>query len=51
MKDEELNWGFYLPYYQKWVEYSEGIEKYGLEPCYSIHKDHLIIKVISILRS
>ena len=20
MKDEKLNWGFYLPYYQKWVE-------------------------------
>ncbi|WP_394237393.1 helix-turn-helix domain-containing protein [Niallia oryzisoli] len=39
MKDEELNWGFYLPYYQKWVEYNEGIEKYGLEPCYSIHAD------------
>ena len=25
--------------YQKWVEYKEGIEKYGLEPCYEIHKD------------
>ena len=20
MKDEEGDWGFYLPYYQKWVE-------------------------------
>ena len=39
MKDEEHNWGFYLPDYQKWVEYNEGIEKYGLEPCYEIHKD------------
>jgi excisionase family DNA binding protein len=39
MKDEELNWGFYLPYYQKWVEYNEGIEKYGLEPCYEIHRE------------
>ena len=29
--------GVYLPYSQKWVKYSEGIEKYGLEPCYSIH--------------
>jgi len=44
MKDEELNWGFYLPYYQKWVEYNEGIEKYGLEPCYEIHKDILDYK-------
>jgi hypothetical protein len=39
MKDEEFNWGFYLPEYQKWVEYKEGLEKYGLEPCYSIHKE------------
>ncbi|MCQ6282360.1 helix-turn-helix domain-containing protein [Bacillus sp. EB600] len=39
MKNEEQNWGFYLPYYQKWVNYSEGIEKYRLEPCYSIHKE------------
>lgn len=39
MKDEKHNWGFYLPYYQKWVEYNEGIEKYGLEPCYGIHID------------
>ena len=39
MKDEEHNWGFYLPDYQKWVKYKEGIEKYGLEPCYEIHKD------------
>ncbi|MCQ6275349.1 helix-turn-helix domain-containing protein [Bacillus sp. V3B] len=39
MRDEEHNWGFYLPYYQKWVEYKEGIEKYGLEPCYGIHAD------------
>ena len=38
MKNEEGDWGFYLPYSQKWVKYSEGIEKYGLEPCYSIHK-------------
>lgn len=37
MKNEERDWGFYLPYSQKWVKYSEGIEKYGLEPCYSIH--------------
>lgn len=37
MKDEEHNWGFYLPYYQKWVEFKEGIDKYGLEPCYGIH--------------
>ncbi|HFJ9429665.1 helix-turn-helix domain-containing protein [Bacillus cereus] len=44
MKDEELNWGFYLPYYQKWVEFNEGIEKYGLEPCYEIHKDALDYK-------
>lgn len=39
MKDEEHNWGFNLPDYQKWVEYKEGIEKYGLEPCYEIHND------------
>ncbi|MBZ5753259.1 helix-turn-helix domain-containing protein [Metabacillus rhizolycopersici] len=39
MKDEEHNWGFYLPDYQKWVEYKEGIGKYGLEPCYGIHTD------------
>ena len=39
MKDEEYSWGFYLPYYQKWVDYKEGIEKYGLEPCYGIHTD------------
>jgi excisionase family DNA binding protein len=39
MKDGEFNWGFYLPEYQKWVEYTEGFEKYGLEPCYSIHKE------------
>lgn len=39
MKDEEHNWGFYLPDYQKWVEYKEGIEKYKLEPCYGIHAD------------
>ena len=39
MKDEEFNWGFYLPDYQKWVDYNEGIEKYGLEPCYEIHKE------------
>lgn len=39
MKDEEYNWGFYLPYYQKWVEYKEGIEKYELEPCYGIHAE------------
>src|SRR4051794_619878 len=39
MKDGEHNWGFYLPEYQKWVEYKEGLEKYGLEPCYEIHKD------------
>jgi excisionase family DNA binding protein len=44
MKNEELNWGFYLPYYQKWVEYNEGTEKYGLEPCYEIHKDTLDYK-------
>jgi hypothetical protein len=44
MKDEEHNWGFYLPEYQKWVEYKEGIEKYGLEPCYEIHKDTLDYK-------
>ena len=44
MKDEEHNWGFYLPEYQKWVEYNEGIEKYGLEPCYEIHKDTLDYK-------
>ncbi|WP_223881867.1 hypothetical protein [Niallia endozanthoxylica] len=44
IKDEELNWGFYLPYYQKWVEYNEGIEKYGLEPCYEIHKETLDYK-------
>ncbi|MEK3989878.1 hypothetical protein [Robertmurraya sp. FSL R5-0851] len=44
MKNEDLNWGFYLPYYQKWVEYNEGIEKYGLEPCYEIHKDILDYK-------
>ena len=24
MKDGEYNWGFYLPEYQKWVEYKEG---------------------------
>ncbi|MCM3653378.1 helix-turn-helix domain-containing protein [Metabacillus litoralis] len=39
MKDEEHNWGFYLPDYQKWVEYKEGIGKYKLEPCYGIHAD------------
>src|SRR3954468_20527015 len=39
MKDGEHNWGFYLPEYQKWVDYNEGTEKYGLEPCYSIHKE------------
>jgi excisionase family DNA binding protein len=39
MKDEEHNWGFNLPDYQKWVEYKEGLEKYGLEPCYEIHSD------------
>ena len=44
MKDGEHNWGFYLPDYQKWVEYKEGIEKYGLEPCYEIHKDTLDYK-------
>ena len=44
MKDEELNWGFYLHYYQKWVEYKEGIEKYSLEPCYEIHKNLLDYK-------
>ncbi|MBT2710489.1 helix-turn-helix domain-containing protein [Pseudomonas sp. ISL-84] len=37
MKDEEFNWGFYIPEYQKWTDYKEGIEKYGLEPCYEIH--------------
>jgi excisionase family DNA binding protein len=37
MKDGEYNWGFYLPYYQKWVNYREGLEKYRLEPCYGIH--------------
>ena len=30
---------FTFPEYQKWVEYKEGLEKYGLEPCYSIHKE------------
>ena len=39
MKDEGHNWSFYLPYYQKLVEYKEGIEKYRLEPCYDIHVD------------
>jgi hypothetical protein len=39
MKDEKRNWGFYLPEYQKWVNHKEGLEKYGLEPCYSIHKE------------
>jgi transposase len=39
MKDEANNWGFYLPNYQKWVEHKEGMEKYALEPCYSIHKE------------
>jgi hypothetical protein len=29
MKDEEHNWGFYLPYYQKLVEYKEGIKNTG----------------------
>ena len=37
MKDKEYNWGFYLPYHQKWVDYNEGIEKYKLEPRYGIH--------------
>jgi excisionase family DNA binding protein len=37
MKNKERNWGLYLPYYQKWVNYKEGVEKYGLEPCYGIH--------------
>lgn len=39
MKDADHNWGFYLPYYQKWVDYKEGIERYELEPCYDIHND------------
>nr|WP_295971369.1 hypothetical protein [uncultured Bacillus sp.] len=25
MKDKELNWGFYLPYYQKWVDYNDVV--------------------------
>lgn len=33
-----LIWGF-IPYYQKWVKYNEGIERYGLEACYEIHQD------------
>ena len=39
MQDGEHNWGFYLSEYQKWVDYNEGTEKYGLAPCYSIHKE------------
>jgi excisionase family DNA binding protein len=44
MKDEERNWGFYIPDYQKWVEYNEGIEKYDLEPCYEIHNNQFDYK-------
>jgi hypothetical protein len=44
MKDEEQNWGFYIPDYQKWVEYNEGIKKYDLEPCYEIHNDQFDYK-------
>ncbi|WP_223882050.1 hypothetical protein [Niallia endozanthoxylica] len=44
MKDEALISGIYLPYDQKWVDYNEGIEKYGLEPCYEIHEDTLDYK-------
>ena len=44
IKDKEHNWGFYLPNYQKWVDYKEGIEKDALEPCYGIHADPLDYK-------
>jgi transposase len=39
MRNKELDWGFYLPNYQKWVNYEEGIERYSLNPCYGIHKE------------
>lgn len=39
MRNKEKDWGFYLPNYQKWVDYEEGIERYALKPCYGIHKD------------
>lgn len=39
--NEENEWGFYLPHYQKWLSYEEGQVRYDLKPAYSIHQDLL----------
>lgn len=38
MKDHAGQWGFFIQNYQKWVDLTEGLQKYDLEPAYTIHK-------------
>ncbi|EFZ1984439.1 helix-turn-helix domain-containing protein [Shigella flexneri] len=44
VRNEENEFGFYLPNIQKWLTYEEGMKTYALKPSYSIHQSPLDYK-------